>query len=52
MSDKEGLVQYNLKARRRFKRAPSTSHAEPKGKPANVEVTSGGKLKLLSVGDT
>ena len=48
MSDEEELVQYDFKAQRRFKRAPT----EPKGKPANVEVTSGGKLKLLGVGDT
>ena len=49
MSDEEGLVQYNFEARRRFKRVPTTSHVEPREKPANAGVASGGKLKLLGV---
>ena len=51
MSDKEGLVQYDFEARRRFKRAPPISHVEPRGTPSNAEVASGGKLKLLGLGD-
>ena len=51
MSNKEGLVQYDFKARCRFQRAPTTSHVEPRGKPDNAEVAAGEKLKLLSVGD-
>ena len=41
----------NFEAQNSFKRALTTSHIEPRGNPATAEVASGGKLKLLSVGN-